>query len=75
MYIDAGLGAQCLSQASLLQVWSNRPFSTAPGGRPVVPPPDLGDLHSAAVIELVGTPKLLGSEFRFISSLHGTRRG
>ncbi|MBO0830337.1 MAG: hypothetical protein J2P29_00050 [Actinobacteria bacterium] len=68
MYIDAGLGAQWPSQASLLQVWSNPPFSTAPPDALSYPLRIIGDLHSA-VIEFVDTPKLLGAEFRFISSL------
>lgn len=74
IYIDAGLGAEWPSQASLLQVWSNPPFSTAPPDALSYPLRIIGDLHSA-VIEFVDTPKLLGSEFRFISSLTFDRHG
>jgi hypothetical protein len=74
IYIDAGLGAQWPSQASLLQVWSNPPFSSAPPDALSYPLRIIGDLDSA-VIEFVDTPKLLGSEFRFISSLTFDQHG
>lgn len=74
IYIDAGIGAEWPSQASLLQVWSNPPFSNAPPDALSYPLRIIGDLRSA-VIEFVDTPKLLGSEFRFISSLTFDRRG
>jgi hypothetical protein len=74
IYIDAGIGAQWPSQASLLQVWSNPPFSSAPPDALSYPLRIIGDLHSA-VIEFVDTPELLGSEFRFISSLTFDQRG
>lgn len=51
IYIDAGLGAQWPSQASLLQVWSNPPFSSAP--------PDallLGERHRRRLLGLAPAP-------------------
>jgi SnoaL-like domain len=74
LYIDAGLGLTWPSQASLLQVWSSPPFSTAPADALSYPIRVAGDERSAT-IEFVDTPKLLGQEFRFLSSLTFDRRG
>jgi hypothetical protein len=74
LYIDAGLGFTWPSQASLLQVWSNPPFSTAPADALSYPLRIVGDERSAT-IEFVDTPKLLGQEFRFLSSLTFDSRG
>lgn len=68
LYIDADLGMTWPSRAALLQVWTNPPFSTAPTGALSYPLRVVGDEHSA-VIEFVDTPTLLGSEFRFLSSV------
>jgi hypothetical protein len=74
LYIDAGLGFTWPSQAALLQVWSNPPFSNAPADALSYPIRIVGDERSAT-IEFVDTPKLLGQEFRFLSSLTFDRRG
>jgi len=68
LYIDAGLGFSWPSRASLTQVWTNPPFSTAPADALSYPVRVIGDCHSA-LIEFVDTPKLLGKEFRFLSSI------
>jgi hypothetical protein len=74
IYIDAGLGEQWPSQASLLAVWSSASFADAPPNGLSYPLRVIGDEHSA-VIEFVDTPALLGSEFRFLSSLTFDRHG
>jgi hypothetical protein len=74
LYIDAGLGFTWPSQSALLQVWSSPPFSTAPADALSYPLRIVGDERSAT-IEFVDTPKLLGQEFRFLSSLTFDRRG
>ena len=68
LYIDAGLGFAWPSRASLTQVWTNPPFSTAPPDALSYPVRVIGDCRSA-LIEFVDTPKLLGKEFRFLSSI------
>src|SRR5579864_6280121 len=68
LYIDAGLGFAWPSRASLLKVWTNPPFSTGPANALSYPLRVIGDSHSA-LIEFVNTPPLLGSEFRFLSSI------
>lgn len=68
LYIDAGLGFAWPSQASLLNVWTNPPFSTGPANALSYPLRVIGDAHSA-LIEFVDTPPLLGLEFRFLSSI------
>ncbi len=74
VYIDAGLGETWPSQASLLAVWSGKSFADAPANGLSYPLRIIGDRHSA-VIEFVDTPALLGSEFRFLSSLTFDRHG
>jgi hypothetical protein len=74
IYIDAGLGEQWPSQASLLAIWSSASFADAPPNGLSYPLRIIGDEHSA-VIEFVDTPTLLGSEFRFLSSLTFDRHG
>src|SRR5262249_13329806 len=54
--------------ASLLQVWTNPPFSTANPDALSYPLRVIGDCNSA-LIEFVDTPPLLGREFRFLSSI------
>ena len=68
LYIDAGLGFAWPSRAALLQVWTNPPFSTGAPNALSYPLRVIGDTHSA-LIEFVDTPPLLGSEFRFLSSI------
>jgi hypothetical protein len=68
LYIDAGLGFAWPSRASLTQVWTNPPFSSAPPDALSYPVRVIGDCRSA-LIEFVDTPKLLGKEFRFLSSI------
>ena len=68
LYIDAGLGFAWPSRASLTQVWTNPPFSSAPPDALSYPLRVIGDCRSA-LIEFVDTPKLLGREFRFLSSI------
>ena len=68
LYIDAGLGFSWPSRASLTQVWTNPPFSSAPPDALSYPLRVIGDCRSA-LIEFVDTPKLLGKEFRFLSSI------
>jgi hypothetical protein len=68
LYIDAGLGFAWPSRASLLQVWTNPPFSTANPDALSYPLRVIGDCNSA-LIEFVDTPPLLGKEFRFLSSI------
>jgi len=72
IYVDAGLGVTWPSQDALLQVWSGASFANGPKTALSYPTRVIGDAHSA-VIEFVDTPDLLGSEFRFISSItfHG----
>ena len=74
IYIDAGLGEQWPSQAALLAVWSSASFADAPPNGLSYPLRIIGDERSA-VIEFVDTPPLLGSEFRFLSSLTFDRHG
>jgi hypothetical protein len=74
VYIDAGLGETWPSQASLLAVWSSPSFADAPPNGLSYPLRIIGDERSA-VIEFVDTPALLGSEFRFLSSLTFDRHG
>ncbi|HEV7653833.1 MAG TPA: nuclear transport factor 2 family protein [Mycobacteriales bacterium] len=74
VYIDAGLGVTWPSQASLLEVWSGPSFADAPPDALSYPQRIVGDARSAT-IEFVDTPQLLGSEFRFLSSLTFDRRG
>jgi hypothetical protein len=74
IYIDAGLGEQWPSQASLLAIWSSASFADAPPNGLSYPLRIIGDERSA-VIEFVDTPALLGSEFRFLSSLTFDRHG
>jgi hypothetical protein len=74
LYIDAGLGFSWPSRASLLQVWTNPPFSTGPANALSYPLRVIGDTHSA-LIEFVDTPPLLGSEFRFLSSITFNDKG
>ena len=68
LYIDAGLGFTWPSRAALLAVWTNPPFSNGPPNALSYPLRVIGDTHSA-LIEFVDTPALLGSEFRFLSSV------
>jgi len=68
LYIDAGLGFAWPSRASLTQVWTNPPFSTANANALSYPLRVVGDCRSA-LIEFVDTPPLLGKEFRFLSSI------
>jgi hypothetical protein len=68
LYIDAGLGFSWPSRASLLQVWTNPPFSTANPNALSYPLRVIGNCRSA-LIEFVDTPPLLGQEFRFLSSI------
>ncbi len=74
IYIDAGLGLTWPSQAALLAVWSSASFADAPPNGLSYPLRIIGDERSA-VIEFVDTPPLLGSEFRFLSSLTFDRHG
>jgi hypothetical protein len=68
LYIDAGLGFAWPSRAALLAVWTNPPFSNGPPNALSYPLRVIGDTHSA-LIEFEDTPALLGSEFRFLSSI------
>jgi hypothetical protein len=68
LYIDAGLGFAWPSRAALLAVWTNPPFSNGPPNALSYPLRVVGDAHSA-LIEFEDTPALLGSEFRFLSSV------
>lgn len=68
LYIDAGLGFSWPSQQSLLDVWSGASFANGPPTALSYPVRVIGDEHSA-VIEFIDTPELLGSEFRFLSSI------
>jgi hypothetical protein len=68
LYIDAGLGFAWPSRAALLAVWTNPPFSNGPPNALSYPLRVIGDTHSA-LIEFEDTPALLGSEFRFLSSV------
>lgn len=74
LYIDAGLGLEWPSQASLLAIWSSPSFADGPPDALSYPLRIIGDDRSA-VIEFVDTPPLLGSEFRFLSSLTFDRHG
>jgi hypothetical protein len=74
IYIDAGLGEEWPSQAALLAVWSSASFADAPPNGLSYPLRIIGDERSA-VIEFVDTPALLGSEFRFLSSLTFDKHG
>ena len=74
LYIDAGLGETWPSQASLLAVWSSPSFANGPPDALSYPLRIIGDERSA-VVEFVDTPPLLGSEFRFLSSLTFDRHG
>ena len=74
IYIDAGLGVTWPSQAALLEVWSGPSFADAPPDALSYPLRIVGDARSAT-IEFVDTPTLLGSEFRFLSSLTFDRHG
>jgi hypothetical protein len=60
IYIDAGLGEQWPSQASLLSVWSSASFADAPPNGLSYPLRIIGDERSA-VIEFVDTPALRGN--------------
>jgi ketosteroid isomerase-like protein len=74
LYVDAGLGFSWPSRASLLDVWTNPPFSTGPADALSYQIRVIGDSHSA-LIEFVDTPPLLGSEFRFLSSVTFNDKG
>jgi len=68
LYIDAGLGFAWPSQASLLAIWSSPSFANGPPNALSYPLRVIGDAHSV-LVEFVDTPPLLGSEFRFLSSI------
>jgi hypothetical protein len=68
LYVDAGLGVTWPSQDALLNVWSGASFANGPKTALSYPTRVIGDEHRA-VTEFVDTPELLGSEFRFISSI------
>lgn len=68
LYIDAGLGMSWPSRAALLQVWTTGNFAVKNPLALSYPVRVVGDEHSA-VIEMIDTPMLLGSEFRFLSSV------
>jgi hypothetical protein len=68
LYIDAGLGMTWPSRAALLQVWTTGKFAVKNPAAISYPVRVVGDEHSA-VIEMIDTPPLLGSEFRFLSSV------
>ncbi|MEO8526259.1 MAG: nuclear transport factor 2 family protein [Caldimonas sp.] len=68
LYVDAGLGLTWPSQQSLLDVWSGASFANGPPTALSYPVRVIGDEHSAT-IEFIDTPELLGSEFRFLSSI------
>jgi len=74
LYIDAGLGFAWPSQASLLAVWTSGGFANGPPNALSYPLRVIGDSRSA-LIEFVDTPPLLGSEFRFLSSITFDNKG